>query len=288
MDIAGFERRDVAANGARLSVQLGGEGPPLLLVHGWMGKGYTWRHVAPLLAARHRVVVPDMRGYGESDKPEGGYDGLSLVEDLRALCAALGVERPLVVGHDMGALPALLWAATRPEEVAGLSYLDEPLPGFNLEGYTTFGPPIGGFWWFGFNWTPGLAELLMEGREREFVGFLMPKMVANPAALTDADLDEYARTLRGRAAIAGSLGWYRAVLETSAQIREALSGGLKVSVLALGGEYGIAGTHDQFRDHAPMLEGGVIAGCGHLIPEEKPEELAARLLAFAAKAEPGE
>ena len=103
-----FRSGKVPANGITLHYVEAGEGPPILLIHGWLGTSYHWRRVMPLLAARRRVVALDMRGYGDSDKPYGGYDGLTLAEDLRQASALLGLERPVVVGHDMGALPALL------------------------------------------------------------------------------------------------------------------------------------------------------------------------------------
>lgn len=278
-----FSKTRVKANGVELCCYRAGRGAPVLLLHGWMGKAYSWRKVAPLLAERFTVVVPDQRGYGESDKPATGYDGRTLKNDARALTAALGLERPLVVGHDMGALPAFLYAAEHPDEVSGLAYLDEPLPGYNLDGYTTFAPPIGGFWWFGFNWTPGLSELLLKGREREFVEFIMSAMVADKSTLTPKDFDEYARTYKGAANIAGTVGWYRAVLETAEQMRTVGRLPSTLPLLALGGEYGIAGTFEQMRLVHDAPEGGVIPGCGHLIPEEKPAELAQRLIAFASE-----
>ncbi|MBC8050469.1 MAG: alpha/beta hydrolase [Chitinophagales bacterium] len=275
-----FQINDAFVNGMRLRYWSAGSGPAVILLHGWMGKAYSWRKVAPLLAEKATIIVPDMRGYGESDKPATGYDGLTLKEDIRALAAHLGLKRPFIVGHDMGALPAFLYAAEHPDEVAGLGYFDEPLPGFNLDDYTIFRAPIGGFWWFGFNFTPGLSELLLVGKERAFIEFIMSAMIANKAALTSEDFDEYARTYRGPDAIAGSVGWYRAVLETAEQMREAGQRRLSVPVLALGGQYGIAGTFEQMKLVADRVEGGVIPYCGHLIPEEAPDAVATYLIDF--------
>lgn len=275
-----FKKSRVKVGGVDLTYWRAGRGAPVLLLHGWMGKAYSWRKLAPLLAEHATVVVPDLRGYGESDKPASGYDGRILKDDVRGLISALKLEKPFVVGHDMGALPAFLYAAEHPDEVSALAYLDEPLPGYNLDGYTTFGPPIGGFWWFGFHWTPGLSELLLKGKEREFVEFIMTAMVADKRCLTAKDFDEYARTYRGAYNIAGTVGWYRAVMETGEQIKAAGRLPASLPLLALGGEYGIAGTFEQMKLVHDAPEGGVIPGCGHLLAEEKPEELAERPLAF--------
>lgn len=278
-----FEKHRIRLADIEISYFRGGEGPSIVLLHGWMGKGYSWRKLAPLLAQHATVIVPDMRGYGESDKPASGYDARTLKDDVRALIAELGLTNPVVMGHDMGALPAFLYAAEHPDEVAALVYLDEPLPGYNLDEYTTFTAPIGGFWWFGFNFTPGLSELLLSGKEREFVTFIMSAMVADKSCLTSDDFEEYARTYRGASNIAGTVGWYRAVIESSEQISAVGRLPASVPLLALGGEYGIAGTFEQMKLVHDAPEGGVLAGCGHLLPEEKPEELADWLLRFMRK-----
>lgn len=276
-----FAKSTVHANGVDLCVYRAGQGPAIVLLHGWMGKAYSWRKLAPLLTDRFTVIVPDMRGYGASAKPADGYDARTLKNDVRGVVQALGLSRPLVVGHDMGALPAFLYAADHADEIAGLAYLDEPLPGYNLDGYTIFQPPIGGFWWFGFNWTPGLSELLLDGKEREFVKFIMSAMIADKAALTEADFDEYAASYRGAVNIAGTVGWYRAVLDTAEQIRSAGRLPVSLPLLALGGEYGISGTLEQMKAVHDAPEGGVIPGCAHLLAEEKPQELADWLIRFA-------
>ncbi len=280
LEWAGYEAGKVKIGDFDLAYRTVGHGPPILLVHGWMGKGYSWRKLAPLLAPHAQVIMPDMRGYGDSRKPAHGYDARALKTDLQALVSDLGVEKPFVVGHDMGALPAFMYAAEHPDEISGLCYLDEPLPGYNLDQYTIFSEPLGGFWWFGMNWTPGLCELLIEVKEREYMEILMTSMIADKSALTSEDFDEYLRTYKGREGIAGSVGWYRAALTSADQMRAA--GRLRTSLplLALGGEYGISGTFDQMKLVHDNPEGGVIPGCGHLIAEEKPAELADAILEF--------
>lgn len=155
----------VPANGINLHFAMAGSGPAILLVHGWLGSSHHWRRLMPLLANRHTVVAVDARGYGESDKPYAGYDGRTIAADLLALIEALRLEQVIVVGHDMGALPALLLAAEHPRAVAGLVYVDEPLPGYNLDTFTAFtmdNPFV--YWWFAFNAQPHLPAMLWSGR----------------------------------------------------------------------------------------------------------------------------
>ena len=141
--IDGFDSRTALVDGVALHYWVGGDpqGLPVLLWHGFAGTGYTWRKVmVPLARAGLCVLVPDMPGYGDSDKPSGTevYDGRSLAERFRALVRATGFgagRQIALVAHDMGAPGALLWAADHPEEIAALFYLEEPVlrPGFLSE-----------------------------------------------------------------------------------------------------------------------------------------------------------
>ena len=132
--IDGFDSRFAEVNGVRLHYWIGGDpdGQPVVLWHGFLSTGYAWRHVAPALAdAGLAVLVPDMRGYGDSDKPPGveGYDARALANEARALVAQIGFGRrgPVVhAAHDMGALPALLWTADHRDEVKALLYIEAP------------------------------------------------------------------------------------------------------------------------------------------------------------------
>jgi pimeloyl-ACP methyl ester carboxylesterase len=253
-------------------------------MHGWLGTSYTWRHVAPLLVkAGYKVVVPDMRGYGDSDKPTSGYDGLTLVEDMRQLLKQAGVPGKVhVVGWDMGALPAYLFAATYPSEVSSLAYLDEPLPSVNLSKLTSFTKEnYGGYWHFGFNYALDLPELLIEGREKEFWNYLYSLMLFNPEAITEADKAEYLRTYAAAGGIKGSVGWYRAALTTTDQFSTAIAKGkLKLPVFGMGGQYGTVYTKDQLSTISDNVKGGIAPNCGHMIAEEVPDFLTKSLLDF--------
>lgn len=276
-----FASFKVPANGQILNVVMGGDGPPILLVHGWLGTSYHWRRLMPLLADRYRVVAVDVRGYGDSSKPYGGYDGRTLKEDLRGVARALGLGRVHVVGHDMGALPALLYAAEHPDEVASLGYFDEPLPGYNLDKFTAFhrdNPSV--YWWFSFNAQPHLPAMMWRGALPEMVDFFLSSMVADPSAITAADKAEYVRALAAPGALDASFGWYREALMTADQIVEATRERLQMPVLALNGQYGHPGVAEQMRLVADAVVAVTIPGCGHLPAEEKPQETADALRAF--------
>jgi pimeloyl-ACP methyl ester carboxylesterase len=269
-------------NGVLLHVAVGGQGPALLLLHGWLGTSYSWRKVIPALAEHCTVIVPDARGYGDSAKPYAGYDGLTIKDDLRGLLQALGHRQAFVMGHDMGAPVALLYAAHHPDEVLGVGYFDEPLLGFNLERFTAFradNPFV--YWWFAFNATPHLPALLWEGKEAQMVDFMLTAMVADPRSISAQDKAEIVRGLRTPGGLHGSFGWYRDSLLTAQQTVEALSGRpLRVPLLALNGQYGHPGVREQFDGLVDIVEGATIAGAGHLIAEEQPEQVVAEILRF--------
>ena len=271
----------IRANGLTHHVAMMGEGPPLILLHGWMGSSYHWRRVMPLLAKHHMVIAPDARGYGESDKPAQGYDGRTQVQDVRGIMKALGVPKAFVLGHDMGALTALLLAADHPEEALGLIYVDEPLPGYNLDQFTAFkkeNPFV--YWWFSFNAQPHVPALMWSGKEAELVDYFLTAMTADPMANTAADKAEYVRGLRKPGGLDGSFGWYRDALVTADQIRAATQTKLKLPVLAINGAYGHPNVGEQMLLVAETVSSVTLANCGHLCAEEKPEEMAAAILAF--------
>lgn len=279
-----FRSMKMPANGILHHFVMGGEGPPLLLVHGWLGSWYHWRKVMPLLARNHTVIAVDARGYGESDKPDSGYDGLTIKNDLRALVQQLGLGPVIVCGHDMGALPALLFAAHHPEEVSGLIYVDEPLPGYNLDQFTAFrkdNPFV--YWWFSFNSQKHLPALMWAGKEDVLVDYFLTAMAANPAANSEEDKAEYARGLKKPGGLHGSFGWYRDALVTADQIVEATKAKISVPVLAINGQFGHPGVEEQVRLVASDVSGVTIPFCGHLPAEEQPGIFADAVLPFAQR-----
>ena len=297
--IPGFTSATAVVDGVRLHYRLGGDpaGPPVLLWHGFLGTSGSWRKVMPLLAAAgYAVLVPDMRGYGDSDKPPGvaGYDARALAEEFRALVRQLGFGggKPLLlVGHDMGAPPALMWAADHPDEVTGLVYAEGPVMLSALLtkiiAYTPEAMREGSMWWWILPLAPRVPEMLVVGRERAFLEWFYAK-TARPNAITPADVDETLRTFAGPEGVLGAMGVYRAAFTTIDQT-EPLAGLLgrkvRVPVAALGGEKGLG----EKLPAAVMLvaddvEGEVVADCGHFLPEERPEVVVRHVQALTARA----
>lgn len=295
MNIPGFESKTAVVGNVRIHYWQGGnaDGAPVLLWHGFLGTAYSWRHVMTGLAeAGYAVLAPDMRGYGDSDKPAGtdGYDGRALAEEFRSLIREIGfgAGRPLtLVAHDMGAPPALLWAADHPEEIATLFYLEGPVMLQEVLGsiiaYTPEAMKTGSMWWWILPLAPGVPERLIVGHERAFLTWFYERSASNPAAIESSAIDEYLRTFSGTEGVLGAIGVYRAAFITMDQTAPLAKKKVQVPVVALGGPKGLGAKVKQMVEMvAKNVEGGVIESRGHFLPEECPDEIVQRIRALPA------
>jgi pimeloyl-ACP methyl ester carboxylesterase len=279
-----FTSRYVDANGLRMHAVIGGQGPPLLLIHGWPQTWYAWRLVMPALARDFRVIAVDQRGIGLTDKPTGGYDTASQADDMVALMAALGHRRFAVYGTDTGMPIAYALAADHPERVQRLVVAEASLAGV-APAPPLFLPPLlnARLWHLMFNQLPAeVNERLVKGREAVFFGSEFAVWAARP--LPEGAVRYYIDILRSdRHALGGSFGWYRALDATIAQEAQRATRRLTLPVLAIGGQFGAGATvAATMRMVADDVQGVVIGGSGHWVAEEAPAELLAALTAFLA------
>jgi len=266
----GFDVRTAETNGVRLSAAVGGQGPLMVLLHGWPQTGRAWAKVMPALAEHHTVVVPDLRGTGASERPADGYSKVNQADDMRGLLAALGLSGPaIVVGHDIGSMVAFAWALHRPVDVAAVVLVDALLPGVDLE--ESMNVVTGGSWHFGFFMAPHIPEMLLDGHELEFIETTFAAR-STPSTFTDEELSFYARSYRGRDRLGGGFGHYRTLLEDGKENRAVLATrGVTVPVLSLGGKDSMADrTTEALRPHVADLT-GFVAPTGHFVAEEAPE-----------------
>ena len=149
IDNVTFSHHMAAVNGIQLHYVIGGHGDPVVLLHGWPETWYEWHHVMPALAKNYTVIVPDLRGLGDSSKPLTGYDGKTVAEDIHQLVTQLGFKTIFLVGHDIGTQIAYSYAAAHPTEVKRLVVMELTIPGFALPG-----PPRLGLWWPSFHQYP--------------------------------------------------------------------------------------------------------------------------------------
>jgi len=266
----------------RLHAVIGGEGPPLLLVHGWPETWYAWRLLMPELARDFEVIAVDQRGMGLSDKPERGYDTGTQAGELVALMDALGHERFAVVGHDTGFSIAYALAADHPDRVTRLALAEIPGSPGTVDPPPLFLPaPLNDrLWHLGFNRIDGLNELLVAGREDAFYRW---EFDAAAKPLPDDVIDHYVRTLSNPDSLRGSFGWYRALDATIAQDQERAGRRLAMPVLAIGGERSFGElVGNAVRAVADDVQSVVIPGTGHFVAEESPDEVLEALTAFLA------
>src|SRR6476646_3970207 len=231
-----FTSRYVGAGQVRLHAVIGGDGPPLLLIHGWPGSWYYWRLVMPALARDFEVIAVDQRGIGLSDMPEDGYDTGTLANDLIGLMDSLGHQRFAVVGVDTGMLIGYALAADHPDRVVRLAVGEAPLPGITPPSPLVLPDAIvDRLWHIPFNQLKETNEKLVRGREDIFFGAEFSASAGTNKLPADA-VNYYVDGLASSPeALHGSFQLYRAFGTTAAQNEQRKTHKLPMPVLAIGG-----------------------------------------------------
>jgi pimeloyl-ACP methyl ester carboxylesterase len=277
-----FTSRFVDTGDLRQHVVVGGDGPPLLLVHGWPETWYAWRFVMPPLAREFQVIAPDQRGIGLSDKPHDGYDVGTLANDMVALMGALGHERFAMYGTDTGMPIAYAVAADHPERLDRLIVSEAPLPGV-APSPPLFLPPAANerFWHLTFNQLPKINELLVRGREDIFFGAEFD-VSAGTHKLPPETVQYYVDLLAsGPEALRGSFEYYRAFATSIAQNEHRKTRRLTMPVLAMGGAESAADMVGKSMELvADDVQTVVLPDCAHWVAEQAPDALVAEVTAF--------
>jgi pimeloyl-ACP methyl ester carboxylesterase len=280
-----FTSRFIDAGGLQMHAVIGGEGPPLLLVHGWPETWYAWRMVMPALAEDFEVIAVDQRGIGLSDKPHDGYDIGTLAADLVGVMDALGHDVFALYGTDTGMPIAHALAADYPDRVARLVVSEAFLPGITSALPLFVPPPLNArLWHLMFNQLPGeVNEALVRGREEIFFGAEFAAS-AGTKKLPDEAVAYYIELLASDPeALRGSFEFYRAIFASAAQNEGRKDRRLPMPVLAMGGEEsGRDNAANAMKLVADDVETVVLSGSGHWVAEQAPEQLLAALTEFLA------
>ena len=278
-----FASRYVDTGELRLHTVTGGDGPPLLLVHGWPQTWYQFRLIMPGLARDFSVVAVDQRGIGLSDKPPGEYDTATLASDLVKLMDALGHPRFALYGTDVGIPIAYALAADHRDRVDRLVVSEAPLPGISPSPPLFLPPPLNAMLWhLAFNQLPKINEQLVTGREDIFFGVEFDAS-AGTRKLPDGAVKYYIDTLKDPDHLRGSFGFYRAIPTTSAQNEQRKTRRLTLPVLAIGrAESSGEGPGNTMKLAADDVQTMVLTGSGHWLAEQAPEQLLAALTTFLA------
>ncbi|MBI1181616.1 MAG: alpha/beta fold hydrolase [Alphaproteobacteria bacterium] len=290
----GFERRRVATDGAEINLAVGGAGPPLLLLHGYPQTHAMWHLVAPVLAERFTVVVPDLRGYGDSSKPpagEGhaGYAKRTMAADNVTVMRDLGFERWGVAGHDRGARVAYRMVLDHPERVERLCILDV-VP--TIEQYEAAAGSrksvIAMYHWFFLAQPAPLPERLIGADPEYYLRHSMRSWAGPDARFDEAAMAEYVRCFADPETVRATTDCYRAGATIDCEIDEATrAAGERIACPTLvlwgdrGGKWDGGRIMQTWRRWAADVRGFAVPG-GHFCPEEAPEETARALLDFFA------
>lgn len=266
-------------NGFLMHYLIGGKGDPVVLLHGWPETWYEWRHIIPeLIANNYTVITPDMRGLGDSEKPQTGYDTKTLADDIYQLVKKLGYSKISLVAHDWGGPVAYSYAAAHPNDVNKIVMLDTLLPGFGFEEAGDFSQ--NGIWHFSFHSVRDLPEKLISGKEDMYLNWFYD-WTYNQSAITPEDREEYIRQYSKPGALRAGFEYYRAVFEDAKQNKEYAKVKLDMPILTIGGEQGIGNlTTTTFQMVANNVTGITFPNTGHFIPEESPNLLVKEILNF--------
>jgi pimeloyl-ACP methyl ester carboxylesterase len=273
---AGATSHFAQINGIRLHYVAVGSGPVVILLHGWPQTWFAWQGVMPHLAARFRVIAPDLRGTGLSERTRSGYDKRTIAEDVRALIAHTGAAQAHVVGHDMGGKAAYVLAHLHPEIVARLVLVDCLLPGTeNLDALR------GGAWHYGFHMAPDMPEMLTKGRERDYIRAQIRAWSHRKDAISEAAISEYARHYAAPGGMTAGFNYYRALREDVPLAATLRGRKLPMPVMTITGRRGVEEKlADALRAEADDLTSVVAEDSGHFVPEEVPDFFCAKLLSF--------
>jgi len=268
--------------GVRLHYVTAGSGArTIVLVHGFPQTWWEWRHVIPALSdSGFRVIAPDYRGAGDSQRPPSGYDKRTIAADIhRLLREHLRINEPIIlVGHDIGLMVAYAFAQAYRDEVSHLVIIDAPLPGTAVFERLKSNPRL---WHFAFHNARDVAEMLVEGRERQYLQAFFNVRSFDPSAI---DLETYVSAYSAPGAMRAGFELYRAFEQDANDNRESLQrdGKLNTPVLTIGGAISNSGAlvEEMMREVANNVTALRIPGTAHWIAEEDPKTLVTALLDF--------
>jgi len=266
--VAGFKDAFADVNGVRLHYRIGGKGSAVVLLHGYTQTGNMWRPVMPVLAQRRTVIVPDLRGAGESSRPASGYDKKNMAADVHALVSSLGFDRAAIVGHDIGLMVAYAYAAQFPQETDRVVLMDAFLPGIGDWKNVWL---MRDLWHFHFHGEVPLA--LVKDRERIYFEHFWNDFAADRTkSVPEADRRFYAAAYARNDGMRAGFEYFKAFEHDAKDFAAFSARKLNMPFLVLTGEKA-SGTFliDQAKQVASNVQGTVVEGAGHWLMEEAPQ-----------------
>jgi pimeloyl-ACP methyl ester carboxylesterase len=280
---AGFVSERAAVNGTTLHYVRGGSGPAVILLHGFPQDWYEYHQIMPRLAQRFTVVAVDLRGIGGSTATPGGYDAANLAEDIRQLAQQLQLQRPYLVGHDMGAIVAYAFARRFPDAARGVMLLDVPLPGIEPWDKVVADPLL---WHVNFQQTPDLPEQLIAGRQAIYFRHFYNLGTYNHAAIDEADAAHYVNAYGTPEQLRAAFELYRA-LPANEKFNASERSRIDLPLVLAGGDHGfgplLPGIAKTLRKYGwRNVTTKLIENSGHYVADEQPEAVAELIERYAS------
>src|SRR6476660_1030293 len=262
----GFRTQDIKTDGATIHVRVGGQGPAVVLLHGFGDTGDMWALMAAELAHDHRVVVPDLRGMGLSSHPAGGYDKKTQAADIRSVLTQLGIDHAAIVGHDIGATVAYAYAARYPDKTDRLVVMDAPVPGIPPWDEIVRSPAL---WHFSFGGPD--AERLVAGRERIYLDRFWNEFAGDPSKITESTRVHYTALYARPGAMHSAFAQFLSIPKDADDNTVSMTMQLAMPVLAVGAAkaFGV-NVAIVMRNAADNVTEFLIGNSGHWLMDEQP------------------
>ena len=273
----GFTEKIANVDGVKINYRIGGQGPPVVLLHGYTQTSHMWIPLMPLLAASHTVIAPDLRGAGDSVRAKNGYDKKTLAKDIRTLMHQLGHEQVQLVGHDIGLMVAYGYAAQYPKEVSKVVLMDAFLPGIGNWKDVWL---LRDLWHFHFHGDVPLA--LVKGRERIYFEHFWNDFAADKTkSVPEADRRIYAAAYARANGMRAGFEYFKTFEQDAKDFAAFSTTKLEMPFLVLTGEKA-SGTFliDQTKLVATNVTGTVVEGSGHWLMEETTDQVVPAIVAF--------
>src|SRR3954452_21280115 len=270
----------IKVDGATIYVRTGGQGPAVLLLHGFGDTGDMWAPAVTALIKDHTVIVPDLRGMGYSSYPETGYEKKKQAEDMARVLDKLNIQRADLVTHDIGNMVGYALAAQYPDRITRWVIIDAPLPGIGPWEEILKSPLL---WHFNFR-GPDM-DRLVKGRERIYLDRFWNELSANPKSIDESTRRHYAALYARPRAMHDAFEQFGAFGQDGIDNKALLTAGkLSMPILAVGAEKSFgAAQADDIRFVATNVAGAIVPGSGHWVMEENPDATTRLVLDFLAK-----
>src|SRR5438874_2192190 len=273
---ADFRTQEIQADGATIHVRVGGQGPAVVLLHGFGDTGDMWALMAAELAHDHTVVVPDLRGMGLSSHPAGGYDKKTQAADTRSVLTQLGIDHAAIVGHDIGATVAYAYAGRYPDKTERLVVIDSSVPGIPPWDEIVRSPAL---WHFSFGGPD--AERLVAGRERIYLDRFWNEFAGDPSKIDEATRVHYTAFYARPGAMHSAFAQFLSIPKDAEDNKVSMTTKLTMPVLAIGAAKAFgANVAIVMRNVADNVTDLLIPNSGHWLMDEQPTATTAAVRTF--------